>query len=65
MKHLNLKEYDKAQVIDCELVDATVQIFLSLVKHQNLDTLTKNTIEEQIKQLEDIDWLSSYYEFSE
>ena len=65
MKHLTLSEYDMAQIISCEIVDSTVQIFLDLVKHHDLDVLTKNTVEEQIKQLEDIEWLSNYYEFSE
>ena len=65
MKHLTLSKYNMAQIISCEIVDATVQILLDLVKHQDLDFLTKNMLEEQIKQLEDIEWLSNYYEFSE
>ena len=65
MKNLTLSEYDTAQIISCEIVDATVQILLDLVKHQDLDFLTKNMLEEQIRQLEDIEWLSNYYEFSE
>ena len=65
MKHLTLSEYNMAQIISCEIVDATVQILLDLVKHQDLDFLTKNMLKEQIKQLEDIEWLSNYYEFSE
>ena len=65
MKHLTLSEYDMAQIISGEIVDATVQILLDLVKHQDLDFLTKNMLKEQIKQLEDIEWLSNYYEFSE
>ena len=65
MKNLTLSEYDTAQIISCEVVNATVQIFLDLVKHHDLDILTKNMLEEQIRQLEDIEWLSNYYEFSE
>ena len=65
MKHLTLSEYDAAQIISCGIIDSTVQIFLDLVKHHDLDVLTKNMLEEQIKQLEDIEWLSNYYEFSE
>ena len=65
MKNLTLSEYDTAQIISCEVVNATVQIFLDLVKHHDLDILTKNMLKEQIRQLEDIEWLSNYYEFSE